>query len=113
MSGTTRRGSGPLDVGVIAWGSTFGAALEAVQEAQRKGVKAGALKVVSLYPYHAGHIRAFMRKCRHVLVPELNLEGQLATLIGHLHGEDVKRFNRVTGVPFAPGEILGKIEELL
>ncbi len=104
---------GPLDVGVIAWGSTFGAALEAVQEAQRNGVKAGALKIVSLYPYHADAIRDFMGKCRHVMVPELNLEGQLANLIGHLHSEEVKRFNRVTGVPFAPGEILGKVEELL
>lgn len=104
---------GPLDIGVIAWGSTFGAALEAVQEAQRKGVRAGALKVATLFPYHAHVIEDFMGRCRHVLVPELNLEGQLANLIGHLHKGDVMRFNRATGVPFAPGEILGRVEDLL
>ena len=72
---------GPLDVGVIAWGSTFGSALEAVQGAQEKGLKTGALKIKTLFPYHADEIRAFMDRCEEILIPELNYEGQLANLI--------------------------------
>ncbi len=103
---------GPLAVGVIAWGSTFGAALEAVKKAQDKGLSAGALKIVSLYPYHAGPIRRFMDRCEEILIPELNFEGQLANLIGHLHRRDVVRLNEATGVPMAPETILRQIEEL-
>jgi 2-oxoglutarate ferredoxin oxidoreductase subunit alpha len=104
---------GALEVGVIAWGSTFGAALEAVRIAQARDRKVGALKITSLSPYHADAIREFMARCREVLIPELNLEGQLANLIGHLHRKDVIRLNRVTGVPLPPSLILKKIEEAL
>jgi 2-oxoglutarate ferredoxin oxidoreductase subunit alpha len=103
---------GPLAVGVIGWGSTFGAVLEAVIWAQDHGLKAGALKVTAIYPYHADAIRAFMARCNEVLIPELNYSGQLATLIGHLHRKDVARLNLATGTPFPPSLILKRIEEL-
>jgi 2-oxoglutarate ferredoxin oxidoreductase subunit alpha len=104
---------GPLDVGVISWGSTFGSALEAVIEGQEKGMKVGALKITSLFPYHAGIIRGFMDRCRDILIPELNHQGQLANLIGHLHRKDVVRINLVTGKPIPASLILEKIEDLV
>lgn len=103
---------GPLEVGVIAWGSTFGSALEAVRRAQAEGVKAGALKIISVFPYHAAHIRAFMGKCGTILIPELNFEGQLANIIGHLCSKDVVRLNMVTGQPLSPSDIYLKVREL-
>lgn len=104
---------GPLRVGVVAWGSTFGAALEAVRKACAKGYRAGALKVTALFPYHDAMIRAFMKRCEEILIPELNFEGQLADLIGHLHTKEVVRLNRATGVPLKATEILGAIEKLV
>jgi 2-oxoglutarate ferredoxin oxidoreductase subunit alpha len=103
---------GPLDVGVVAWGSTFGSALEAVLRARAEGMKAGTLKIVTLFPYHADRVRSFMARCRRVLIPELNMDGQLANLVGHLNSEEVIRLNRVTGVPLSPREIYEKIREL-
>ncbi len=103
---------GGLDVGVIAWGSTFGAALEAVHKARNKGKKAGALKITAIYPFHEDPIRAFMGKCKEILIPELNYEGQLANLIGHLHAKDVIRMNQTTGLPIYPREIYEKIMEI-
>jgi 2-oxoglutarate ferredoxin oxidoreductase subunit alpha len=102
-----------LRLGVIAWGSTFGSALEAVLMAQEKGLKVGALKVASIFPYHAAAIRRFMEKCEHILIPELNYEGQLANLIGHLHKKEVIRLNRTTGTPMPASMILEKIESLM
>lgn len=104
---------GLFEVGVIAWGSTFGSALEAVHMARDRGWKVGALKIISLFPYHAAEIRSFMERCKDILIPELNFEGQLATLIGHLHQRDVLRLNRTTGVPMAPITIFEKIAALL
>ena len=103
----------PMDVGVIAWGSTFGSALEAVLTAQQEGLKVGALKVMSLFPYHAEAIRAFMKKCKEILIPELNHEGQLANLIGYLHDKDVVRLNRTTGMPMSSTLILEKLKEIV
>jgi 2-oxoglutarate ferredoxin oxidoreductase subunit alpha len=106
-------GGESMDVGVIAWGSTFGAALEAVLKAQRNGLRVGALKMTSLFPYHRDVIRAFMDCCGEILIPELNYEGQLADLIGHLHRKDVVRLNRVTGMPMPASVIYEKIKTLI
>ena len=104
---------GSMDVGVVSWGSTFGSALEAVQEAQKRGLKVGALKVSTIFPYHGDEIRAFMDRCEEILMPELNFEGQLANLLGHLHKKDVVRLNQVTGNPLPASVILERIEQLL
>lgn len=103
---------GRLDVGVIGWGSTFGAILEAVNRARERGLNVGALKVTSIFPFHSGVIRSFMDRCAEVLIPELNYEGQFANLIGHLHHKDVVRLNRATGSPMPPSLILKEIERL-
>jgi 2-oxoglutarate ferredoxin oxidoreductase subunit alpha len=106
-------GGGKLRVGVIGWGSTFGSVLEAVRIGLEKGYEVGALKITSLFPYHEDEIREFMGRCDEVLIPELNLQGQLANLIGHLHSRDVVRVDRATGVPLPPSAILKEIESLL
>lgn len=100
------------DIGIITWGSTSGAAVEAVNLARDQGKKTGILKILTIFPYHADKIKEFMNKCDEVLIPELNFEGQLTNLIGHLHSKEVKRFNRVTGIPMTAVDILGAVEEL-
>ena len=102
-----------LDLGVITWGSTFGAALEAVQKVQQKGLRAGALKVSTIYPYHADEIRGFMDRCNNIFIPELNYEGQLANLIGHLFHKDIFRLNKATGVPMTGTDIYEKIKVII
>jgi 2-oxoglutarate ferredoxin oxidoreductase subunit alpha len=104
---------GKLKVGVIGWGSTFGSILESVTLGRDRGYEVGALKIISLFPYHEAEIREFMNRCDDVLIPELNLQGQLANLIGHLHSKDVVRMDRATGVPMPPSAILKEIERLL
>ena len=106
-------GRDSMDVGVIAWGSTFGSALEAVLKAQKEGLKVGAMKMTAIFPYHVDVIRAFMDKCGEILIPELNYEGQLANLIGHLHRKDVVRLNRVTGMPMPASVIYENIKTLI
>jgi 2-oxoglutarate ferredoxin oxidoreductase subunit alpha len=76
-------------------------------------MKVGALKVTSLFPYHAEAIRSFMKKCNEILIPELNYEGQLANLIGHLCGKEVVRLNRTTGMPMSSNLILDKVKAIV
>ena len=100
-------------MGVIAWGSTFGSAMEAAALARKQGLKVGALKMTSIFPLHGEIIRAFMDRCEEVLIPELNYEGQLANLIGCLHRKDVVRLNRTPGMPMPPSVIFDKVKSII
>jgi 2-oxoglutarate ferredoxin oxidoreductase subunit alpha len=42
---------GPVDVGVISWGSNFGECLEAMLKARAEGIRCAAMKVVMLSPF--------------------------------------------------------------
>jgi len=102
-----------LDVGVIGWGSTFGSIVEAVQRLRKSGFSVGALKISSIFPLHSEIIRKFMAKSTVVLIPELNYEGQLANLIGHLDSKPVERLNLVTGTPMPTSVIQKRIHQLM
>ena len=67
----------------------------------------------TIIPYHVDQIHSFMERSGEILIPELNHEGQLANLLGHLHKKDVVRLNQVTGTPMPASIILEKIEQLL
>ena len=54
-------GEGPVDVGILGWGSTFGEILEAMFAAQDEGIRCSAMKVVMLSPLPTRRIEAFMR----------------------------------------------------
>jgi 2-oxoglutarate ferredoxin oxidoreductase subunit alpha len=103
---------GPVDVGVLGWGSTFGEILEALFAAQKEGIRCAAMKVVMLSPLPEQRIAAFFDDCGEVLIPELNYQGQFANLVcGHL-GRPAVRMTRATGSPMPAGEILAEIRRL-
>ena len=104
---------GSVDVGLLAWGSTFGEVLEAMQLARREGIRCAAMKVIMLSPLPVEPISAFFDDCAEVLIPELNYEGQFANLISGALGRSVHRLNRVTGSPMQVLEILEAIRGLV
>ncbi|MDH3236688.1 MAG: thiamine pyrophosphate-binding protein, partial [Alphaproteobacteria bacterium] len=103
---------GPVDVGILGWGSTFGEILEAMFAVQAAGIRCSAMKVVMLSPLPAKQIAAFMDDCGAVLVPELNYEGQFANLISGALGRPVTRLNRATGAPMQVDEIVAEVRRL-
>jgi 2-oxoglutarate ferredoxin oxidoreductase subunit alpha len=103
---------GPVDVGILSWGSTFGECLEAMLAAQTEGIRCAAMKVVMLSPLPVEPIADFFADCKEVLVPELNYEGQFANLVAAAVGRSVTRLNRVTGAPMEVEEILDHVRSL-
>ena len=103
---------GPVDVGILGWGSTFGEILEAMFAAQDEGIRCSAMKVVMLSPLPTERVTAFMDDCGTVLVPELNHEGQFANLISGALGRPVTKLTRSTGSPMQVEEILAEIRRL-
>lgn len=103
---------GPVRVGILGWGSSFGEILETMYQAQAEGIRCSAMKVVMLSPLPMESLKAFYDDCDEVLVPELNYEGQFAGLVSGALGRPVTRLNRATGTPMVVREILEEVRRL-
>jgi 2-oxoglutarate ferredoxin oxidoreductase subunit alpha len=96
---------------VLTWGSTYGAALTAVNRLREQGasVSHAHLRYLNPFPRNLGDI---LSRFNTVLIPELNL-GQLRLLIRARYLMDAIGLPKVQGIPFKVSEILDKCEELL
>jgi len=68
--------------------------------------------VVMLSPLPIEALKEFFADCREILVPELNYEGQFASLVSGALGKPVTRLNRATGSPMVVNEILEEVRRL-
>jgi len=100
-------------VGVLSWGSTMGAVIEAVELACTKGHSVAALKQVVMNPMHVDDLAGFCSDCETLLVPELNFSGQYANWLGMHLSRPIRRYNRVIGRPITYVDILEEIERIL
>ena len=101
-----------IQVGILAWGSTTGAAHEAVLKASKKGIKSALFKTVMMNPLPVEQIIKFSNACKHILIPELNYTGQYANLLAPYLNRSVERFNMVTGLPLSAEDILEKLIDI-
>ena len=100
-------------IGIIAYGSSARSAKNAMRMAQEKGIKAGMLRIQTLWPFPIKRIKEFAQQLDSIIVPELNL-GQIAHEVEHAVEGKVKvhKVNKINGEPIHPKEIFEKIEEL-
>jgi 2-oxoglutarate ferredoxin oxidoreductase subunit alpha len=67
--------------GIIGFGSTLGAVLEARERLREKNVRSSFLQLRTLWPFPAAAVERFLENSEKVFVVENNYSGQLATLI--------------------------------
>jgi len=108
-----RYGSEKPKVGIIGWGATEGAIREAVERALAAGYEVAALHPRVLNPLPEKELGAFIDSVEQVIVPEVNYQGQMAHHLAATFGFRPIPLNKYGGLPFAPGEIFRKIEEVL
>lgn len=111
---------GPSDakIGIISWGSTSGAVLEAIDMAKENGYSIQALYPRTLYPMPNEWISEFMKGKDILIIIERNYTAQLAnTLIYRCNSmnKDLKIFEvlKYSGEPFSPREIYDKVDEII
>ena len=101
------------DVAVISYGCTARAARRAIADARAAGIRAGLLRLITLWPFPAQRIAALAEQVRGLVVAEMNL-GQVA--------REVERCSRTSGLPVhwvthaggampLPAEIVAAVEE--
>jgi len=98
------------EVGVIAYGSVARAARRAVIEARNKGVKAGLLQLITLFPFPRRSVENMLNQCHKVIVPEMNM-GQISREVKRVNHYDtmVVKHNRIDGKVITPDEIYRQI----
>ena len=64
------------DVVVVSYGITSRVARRAVQLARERGLRAGIFRLITIWPFPESQIRQLAKRCKALVVPELNL-GQL------------------------------------
>jgi 2-oxoglutarate ferredoxin oxidoreductase subunit alpha len=96
---------------VLSWGGAFGACVTAVQRCLSQGccVAHAHLRYLNPFPANLGDL---LDRFERILIPELNM-GQLQFVVRARFLRPVIGLNKVTGKPFAVGEIADKIRDLL
>jgi 2-oxoglutarate ferredoxin oxidoreductase subunit alpha len=66
-----------------------------------------------LNPLPEERLKEFIGSVKHVLVPEVNYQGQFAQHLAAKLGITPIRLNKIGGLPITPGEVYSKIQEVL
>ena len=99
------------ELGFITFGCSTRSTMSAVDALRAKGVKAGMLQLVTVWPLAEKEIREVLSKCKTVVVPELNL-GQMAGEVRKLndYGCKIIQADRTDGILITPQQIIDSLE---
>jgi Pyruvate:ferredoxin oxidoreductase and related 2-oxoacid:ferredoxin oxidoreductases, alpha subunit len=101
------------EVCVVAYGSVARSAELAVTQARGQGLKAGLLKLGTLFPFPRRALEKILGHSRAVIVPEMNM-GQISREVKRVNNGRalVRTVNRVDGQIITPDEILKAIKKV-
>jgi 2-oxoglutarate ferredoxin oxidoreductase subunit alpha len=97
---------------VIAYGSTARSARRAVLVAREEGIRAGLLRLITVWPFPEDKVRKLSEQAVAFVVPELNL-GQMSRETERFTSLPVIGVNHAGGVMMAPDPILDAIREVV
>jgi 2-oxoglutarate ferredoxin oxidoreductase subunit alpha len=93
------------EIAVVSFGSSAMSALSAVRRARKEGVKAGFLRLKTLWPFPEKVVATLAGHAKRIIVAEMNL-GQVALEVERVAGrERVQRLGKVNGELFHPEEV--------
>jgi 2-oxoglutarate ferredoxin oxidoreductase subunit alpha len=101
------------EVTVVAYGCVARSARRAVREARESGIKAGLLKLNTLWPFMRSAVEQVSRTSKVLVVPEMNM-GQISREVKRVNQglSRVATVNKVDGTIITPEEILDRIKEV-
>jgi len=100
------------EITVIAYGSVARSAKRAVREARENNIKAGLLKLNTLWPFMRAAVDKVLRSARVLLVPEMNM-GQISREVKRVNQGKARvvGINKLDGTMITPEEILKRLLE--
>jgi 2-oxoglutarate ferredoxin oxidoreductase subunit alpha len=96
------------DVLLVAFGGTTGASRAAALELRKKGVRAGVLQLITIWPFADKEVARLGSRAKTVVVTEMNYSGQVAGEVQKVlgSGADIRKVNSYNGQIITPQEIL-------
>jgi 2-oxoglutarate ferredoxin oxidoreductase subunit alpha len=102
------------EIGVIGWGSTYGAICEAIEQIEAEdGVRIAHLHPRILSPLNEWKIRQFLGPLKKLIVPEENYTGQYAHFLKGKFGIKPIEVGKCRGMPFTSEELYRAFKEEL
>ncbi len=99
-------------IGVIAYGTPSRSAKRAIKDAQAEGIKAGLLRLKTVWPFPEKQVAQLASEVEHIIVAEQNL-GQVYHMVRSAAAPTpVHLMTKPAGMPQLPNEILTKIREV-
>lgn len=100
------------EIALISYGISARSSLAAVDEARAQGIKAGLLRLVTVWPFPEEKIRRLARKVKSLITVELNL-GQIHLEVQRCAGDTPAHLvGHAGGTVITPAEILEKMREV-
>ena len=96
---------------LIAFGATTRASRAAALELRKRGVRAGVLQLITLWPFADKEVALLGGRAKTIIVPEMNYGGQIAGEVQKVlgSGADIRRINSYNGEIITPQDILKAI----
>jgi len=102
------------EIAFVSYGSVARAALQATDIARKAGFKIGAVQLFTIWPFPDDEIAELCRKCRKVIVGELNM-GQVINEVRRVLPPDIEvhGLQRYDGEILTPMQLIEKLEEVI
>jgi len=99
-------------IGVIAYGTPSRSAKKAIKDANEEGIKAGLLRLKTVWPFPEEQVAQLASEVDHIIVAEQNL-GQIYYMVKAAAAPTpVHLMSKPAGMPQLPHEILDKLREI-
>ena len=99
-------------IGVIAYGTPSRSAKKAIKDARKEGIKAGLLRLKTVWPFPEEQVAQLASEVDHIIVAEQNL-GQVYHMVKAAAAPTpVHLMAKPAGMPQLPHEILAKLREI-
>ena len=100
------------EIAVIAYGTPSRSARKAIKDAREEGIKAGMLRLKTVWPFPEKAVAEVAGEVKHIIVAEQNM-GQIYYMVRPEAGNTpVHLMAKPAGMPQLPHEILDKIKEV-
>jgi len=107
-------GPDEAQITLLAWGSTKGPALEAMERLANEGITANLVHLTYLWPLPVEALSGLIESAQQTLMIEGNHNGQLAQVIRQETGIKIDHIlTKYDGQPFYPADICVKVKEIL
>jgi len=97
------------DILVVAYGCSVRSGIAAVEKARKKGIKAGLLKLKTVWPFPDHLIKKYSENVSKLIIPELSLGQLKGEIKKYVKNVSVVGVNKNNGLPITPDEIINEM----